>query len=737
MTFLNPFVLFGLIAAAIPIIIHLLNLRKLRTVEFSSLRFLKELQKTKMRRVRIRQLLLLLLRTLIIVAMVFAFSRPALHGSLAGVAGGHATTTMVILLDDSPSMTVRDERGVLFNQAKEVADRLIGLSKDGDHVYLLRLSDARHASSFAPLRSVSAAHAAVTPLAPADESVPFGDALKAAARITLASPNANEEVYLVTDAQATQLRPDSTATDSSVGFGPGVKFFLVNVGGGEVPNAGVTSAVVTSQINTRNKPVQLKATVRNAGALPMRGSIMSVYLDGARVVQQSLDISPFGSTTAEVKFNAKRRGILKGYVQIEDDALEADNRRFFAVRVPDHLSILLAGGTAADTKLTSLALTLAGDTTIADLFSVRRIAEPQLPSMDLSSCDVIVLCNIKTFSPALAERLNRYVRAGGGLMLFPGSQADLRNYAEELFSRLGIPPAAPPASIPSAAQPQGLHSFLSFEKSDLAHPLFSGLFEQTTGRKRDASIESPRIYSAVTPLTGRHGNAIITLSDGNPFLTEYSAGNGRVLLCSVEAGLTWSNFPTTGLFAPLLYRSMIYLSASNQAVPPLLVGQPLQFSVRLKNYGEHEVYLLRSPSGVDEKVAAKVLPASSTALFASNRTDEAGVYELRRSSTDAVQGGTDDKVPSLQTVAVNIDPAETDLRPATVEQWKQFWKSARIQPDAVTELVGTQTLYTVVERSRYGVELWKHFLALALVLALIEMAIGREPKSTNQQIEGA
>ncbi len=146
MTFLNPFVLFGLVAAAIPIIIHLLNLRKLRTVEFSSLKFLKELQKTKMRRVRIRQLLLLLLRTLIVVAMVFAFSRPALRGSLAGVAGGHATTTMVILLDDSPSMTVRDERGVLFNQAKDAAERLIGLAKDGDNLFLLRLSDVRHAT---------------------------------------------------------------------------------------------------------------------------------------------------------------------------------------------------------------------------------------------------------------------------------------------------------------------------------------------------------------------------------------------------------------------------------------------------------------------------------------------------------------------------------------------------------------------------------------------------------------
>ena len=736
MTFLNPIVLFGLVAAAIPIIIHLLNLRKLRTVEFSSLKFLKELQKTKMRRIRIRQLLLLLLRTLIVIAMVFAFSRPALRGSLAGIAGGHATTTMVILLDDSPSMTVRNERGVLFNQAKEAADRLVNLAKDGDHLFLLRLSETRRAASFAPLRSISAARAALTPAEPGDVSVPYREALRAASRITRESPNANEEVYLITDAQATQFRPDTAATDSAEGFEPGAKLFLIRVGESGEGNAGVSSAVVATQINTRNKPIQLRTTVRNAEASPMRGSIMSVYLDGARVVQQSLDIAPFSTLNAEVQFNAKRRGLLKGYVQIEDDALEADNRRHFVVRVPDHLSILLAGGTAADTKLASLALSLAGDTTIADLFSVRLVAEPQLPSMDLNSFDVIVLCNVRSFSAALAERLDSYVRAGGGLMLFPGSQADLRNYNEVLFARMGIPPATPPPLLPAGTAALDQRSFLSFEKTDLAHPLFAGLFEQPAGRRRDTRVESPRVYAAIGARAGRNGNAIISLSDGNPFLTEYTIGNGRALLCSVEAGMTWSDFPTTGLFAPLLYRSMIYLAATNQTVPSITVGEPMQFPVRLKNYGERDVYLLRSPSGVDEKVAPKILPASSTALFETKRTDQAGIYELRRSSAEMTQGGAESKIPPLQAVAVNVDPLETDLHPVNSEQLEQFWASAGIQPDAVTELEGTQAVDKAVEQSRYGVELWKHFLGLALILALIEMAVGREPKGADRQDEG-
>jgi hypothetical protein len=144
MTFLNPFLLIGLLAAVIPLLLHLLNLRKLKTLEFSSLQFLQELQKTKMRRVKLRQLLLLLLRTLLIIALVLVFARPALKGSLAGTIGSHARTSMVIMLDDSPSMSVRNERGLLFKQAQTVATQLLTLAKEGDEVHLIRLSEIRH-----------------------------------------------------------------------------------------------------------------------------------------------------------------------------------------------------------------------------------------------------------------------------------------------------------------------------------------------------------------------------------------------------------------------------------------------------------------------------------------------------------------------------------------------------------------------------------------------------------------
>ena len=98
MIFLNPAILFGLLAASIPVIIHLFNLRKLKKIEFSTLTFLKELQKNKIRKIKLKQWILLILRVLIVLFVVMAFARPALQSVQIGGTTSTAKTTAVFIL---------------------------------------------------------------------------------------------------------------------------------------------------------------------------------------------------------------------------------------------------------------------------------------------------------------------------------------------------------------------------------------------------------------------------------------------------------------------------------------------------------------------------------------------------------------------------------------------------------------------------------------------------------------
>jgi hypothetical protein len=728
MTFLNPLLLFGLIASAIPIIIHLLNLRKLKTFEFSTLQFLKELQKTKMRRVKIRQWLLLALRTLLVIAVVMAFSRPALRGSLAGFGLGgstHAKTTMVILLDDSPSMNVRNERGAFFAQAKEAAAHILDLMKEGDETYLIKLSEIKHATSFTPSHAATPLKKMLEQLNPSQETASFRDAFGVAANILGESKNFNQEVYLMTDAQATQFAQAKASLDTTDLFDDKVKFFLTDARSGTtntIENAGIASAEITSKIIAQNKPLTLQASIRNASASGLRNSVLSVYLDGSRVLQHSLDIASNSSTTPTLSVIPKRRGILKGYLQLEDDAFELDNKRNFAVHVPNSIRVLCVGASQNDSRLPSLALTLDKDSSTAGLFSVEQIIETQLSSYDLNKYDVLMLSGVKDFSSGEADRIAQFVNAGGGVMMFAGREMDINNYNDVLFAKVGIPKAQPRRiSNNGSSNPfQSPSSFLSFGNVEFEHPLFAGLFEQQSAKKIQPNIESPKVYTAIIPQVGAKGHSIILLSDGTSFLTEYQYGVGRILLCSVEAGLTWSDFPLKGLFVPLLYRSGLYLSQT-QSIPSFTVGDEMNVNMRLKNRSEKDAYVLRSPSGIDERIVPQFSSNTGMATFVSTNSAEAGIYELRKTS-----GGKD--VELIQAIPVNIAAEETDLQHVTDDEANRFFAHVGLKPEQVKRLSSSDKIDIAILESRFGVELWKYFVGLALLLAFAEMAIGRESK---------
>src|SRR3990172_10205653 len=140
MIFLNPAVLFGLLAASIPVLIHMLNLRKLKRIDFSTLAFLKELQKNKIRKIKFKQWLLLALRVLIILFLVMAFARPTLKGIAIGGTTSAAKTTAVFILDDTFSMSAVDAKGSYLNQAKATIQELMKQLQEGDDVALILVS---------------------------------------------------------------------------------------------------------------------------------------------------------------------------------------------------------------------------------------------------------------------------------------------------------------------------------------------------------------------------------------------------------------------------------------------------------------------------------------------------------------------------------------------------------------------------------------------------------------------
>ncbi|HXX62585.1 MAG TPA: BatA domain-containing protein [Bacteroidota bacterium] len=724
MTFLNPLLLFGLAAATIPVLLHLLNLRKLRTVEFSSVRFLKDLQKSSMRRIRIRQILLLIVRTLLIVAIVTAFARPTLRGSFGTPGVTAAASTMVVVVDDSPSMAVRDDRGNAFARAQQIVAQILTLATERDKLFVAPLSELRPGVALPSPRTAEGARSVLEHMAVSAVSVGIPEALRSVRPLLAGSTDANREVVVITDGQATQLRQETPRGDSTGTFVSGARLFFMSSPPLHGDNAGILHAEVVTRIISDKKPLRVRGQIENFGGQPLHGMLATLSCDGARVAQRSLDIAPWSSAVPEFAFTAKRRGILGCALQTEDDALDADNTWYFVVDVPESISLLLSGPDGGATHLASIALGLGNDSLLAGTIHLQTMTNTQLASADLPSFDVIVLCGYGDVTEPVADRLARYAREGGGLLLFGGTEGGRGPSHTLLLGKLGIP--SPGAGIVVEAA----GTFLSFGKIDFAHPIFDGMFETPAGKVyREPEIESPRVTRHIPLRAGALGTTIIALSNGDAFLADYPIGTGRVLACAVEAGTSWSDFPVKGIFAPLLHRAVAYLRTRPGAAGTLHPGDPLRFSTRLSHMTERDTYTISGPDGFSERVAPSSIDPTGMASFAGDAAMTPGVYTLSRDAQ-----GSHGAAAELQAIAVNMDPAESDLRSASDADLEKFRLACGIPSEELRTVGPGEAPVETIQRARFGVELWRYFLVLAVILVLAEMALARSPR---QAVQGA
>ncbi len=724
MTFLNPLVLFGLVAAGIPLILHLLNLRKLRTIEFSTLTFLKELQQTKIRRLKLRQLLLLLVRTLLIVTIIFAFARPALRGTMLSGIGSQAHSTVVYIIDDSYSLAPNDEYGQRFKQAKDATLKLVDLLKEGDEAFLIKLSDLPKATIEPAIHDFSALRTVINEAQLSFIRRPMEDALRTAARLLALSNNVNKEVYIISDMQRTLFYRylDSKEEKILSLFGPGVVFFTIDIGKNNISNAAVDSLEVTSKILEKGKPIIVKTWIRNIGDIPLKDYVVSVYLDGVRSAQRSISVDAVGSAVIEFSVTPKRIGFMNGYVELEHDNIEQDNRRYFTIHIPEQILVGLVSTAPADAQYLLLALRSSNIDTQQAVINIQQATTQKFPLLDLTKIDVLCLSNVTSFGTNDVDRIARFVENGGGLILFAGNDIQIELYNSTLLSTLRIPPIFSIQKVPNET------TRLSFKEIDINHPLFSTLFDYDNSRvkQKDYKIESPSISTILRRQTGKLGHTIIGLNDGNPLLSEHSFGKGKILFYSLAPTLWWSDFPLKAIFAPLMYRSIIYSASRDMVSSTFITGEDGVINIHQARQTIDHQYNIISPNGIGELIQPSQTTGirtgfGSSLTFQLKRFELPGCYDLK--STTA----------TLSSIAVNTDNRESDTRKVSEAELNDFWNRMNIPTSSVRSIDQAGPIQATVLESRFGVELWKYCIAIALLLALVEMLIARDGTKATQQ----
>ena len=711
MTFLNPAVLFGLLSAAIPILLHLFNLRKLKTIEFSTLSFLKELQKTKIRRIKVRQWLLLFLRTLLILLIVLAFSRPTFKGSLPGAIAEQAKTTAVLVIDDSPSMTASDAHGEFFKQATDAGIGITNLLKDGDEATLVKLSETRTNTTAIPSaqKNFSIVRSTLREMKPSFVHRTFDDALRYSAMSLSSSKNYNQEVYILSDFKTGMITPSSSFV-SDIAFSPATQFFLLPIGERELQNISIDTLDIPNTIFEINKPFTVNARITNHSSVAVHNHLVSIIQDGIRVAQKGFDLAAGQSTTIEFSITPRQTGFVNGMVELEDDDLAFDNRRYFTVDVPAEIRVAVIGS-ATNAHYIKLAL----NTQLADSSASLRLNElslDRLTTTQLSNTDVIVLTNPHELDAVSIEKLTTFVTNGGGIIIFPGTQTTAYDFNTTLASTMGISKILPQEQQQKTASTE---SFVEFSKTDLRHPVFQGMFEAYDAalRKQSSSnqplLESPRILQSINLQPSPNAHAIITLSNGFPFLTDEQVGTGHIFIFSVAALPLWSDFPFKGLFVPLLHRSVAYLASPQRSNHSIFAGD--EYSAQTGKAFVERITIVKPNN------EAVLLNASDhQRIIRFVQTDLPGNYIVRDGTTHS------------EMFTVNIDPAESNTVRATDLQLEKALQPWKIPSNHIHHIRDAKDIEKTVLQVRLGTELWKYLLVFALLVALAEMLVARETK---------
>ncbi len=679
MGFLNPLILAGLAAAAIPIAVHLFNFRRPDRLDFSTLRFLREIEATSMRRVRIRQWLLLALRTIAVLCLVLAFARPTPTADASVLEDG-AARSMALVLDNSRSMSLRDAQGSLIDQARDLGVAVLEAGSRGDEQTVLPMARPPEYRPV-PFATVGPALDAVeaTSVRPGAEALTA--AVARAASLLEGAIHPRREIIVVSDLQA------ATFTDSVSAMLPDdVDLTLLPLGGRRQVNTAVTDLEVVSQIIEPGRPVQIQATVVRYGGRP--GTVgASLILEGERIAETAVDVVPDVPVQVPFTITPSARGWVGGEVRIESDAAEWDDVRYFALRVPPPPRVLLVRGDGQRADLVSLALGVVAE---GGSVVLNEVAESGLAGADLERYDAIVLVGVSSVGDS--GRMASFVAQGGGVLAFPGDDPDALN---PLLAAIG-------GGRIEGVIGDGSERLGTSTEVDLDHPMFAGVFD--AARPRPETIEVRQI-ARYRPGAADESTLIGTQA-GPPLVQEIRRGQGSLLYVGVAPDLEWSDLPQSGLFVPLLFRSAAYLSAGSAIEDAGELTAREGGSIRVEGVEAGAALRLVGPDGIALSPPQRTVPGA-VVLEVDDAVTTAGLYRV-------VQGDRTLRVVAANDSALESDPAALDPQEAARRLEAATGRPVRLVADAASLLDGESSSRTPA---------WTWLLGIALACLVAETLV--------------
>ena len=678
MNLINPGMLSFLALGSIPIILYLINRQRYQRIEWAAMEFLLRAMKKHRRRLRVENLLLLLIRTAIVLLFVMAMARPSLESGALPLLGDSGRSEL-FLVDRSYSMALQDTgRSSLRVVADAARDRVKALSK-GDRVGLI--FGGGFPDTVTPSPEVISEGGAPLVLEQLEQVEIVYEALDVSPLLSVAADwisagTARETpwiVHIYSDLQKADWITNDSSSDPAIreALGRleerGARVFVHPVGSERPRNVTVSSVRSSSQLLAVDLPTTFQVTVENSGKEQVAGIEAELWIDGEVQGSRRVSVESGASVVVSFPYIFRKVGPTRVRAVVRSDDLEVDNQRIAVFEIRESFDLLVVDGTydaregisEADWLVAALGGLPVTETGVRLSPFTTNIVTPDRWTQELlSRYRAIVFVDVPEFSAPANEKIEEFLTNGGGVLFFSWSRFRVNEYSAMSWrGGEGWFPFDPDVAVVSANREIYYH----WQIVEPDHPALEYLADTP-----DAGIADVAIHGFIRPRSTEGSTILMTLDDPGhtPVLLSKRFGRGVTIASTTGAGRQWSNFPITPAYLPFLFESLPYLCTRDETALNLAIGEPFRRVIQSDEYAAR--VLLVRPSGDGVPVVLEEREDRKSFDLAIDGQTVPGAFEIR-------YGGVTEGSGRSEWFAVNADPREGNLTRAIPEELVELY----------------------------------------------------------------
>ena len=672
MKFANPLFLIAISAILIPIIIHLFNFRRYKTVYFSNVRMLEEvLLKTK-KESRLQQYIVLALRILAIAALVFAFAQPYFPKQNVNVANGNVVSVFV---DNSFSMDANSKDGNLLFEAVEAAKNVVNAFAYSDD-FILTTHDFSAKQSHILNKDEILSMLDDIQTSPHSRTMPE---IAAFIQNTASYSKKNNRInYFISDFQKNSFDGSVFANDtSSVNF-------LIPIEVKHTDNVSVDSCWFLTPVFNVGQQVTLTVRIHNYGTTDVNKLPVKLYVNNEQKALAAVDVKAESYADYQMNYTITEDGIQCGVVRIEDAPITFDDELFFVYQVATANNVVVV-----KSKDNRYLKAMYG---MDSLFVYQEMPERQVNYSQFKQCNLLVLDQLKEVSSGLSSEIEKYVSGGGALLVFPGEEMNLSSMNAML-----------------SAMEVGHYGEMLQRNMKVGTINYESVYFSDAVQKSSEKVTMPqltRYFPILSPSSVTASEPVMLLEDGSPFLMVYPYGQGRVMLSAVPLDDNFGDAHRNALFFVPLHNVAIMNVKQSRLYNT--IGADEYAVVSNKSTSAEKVYTVKAQDKTFDFIPEQRLSGNEVMLYFHSQIDKAGLYDVFLD---------DVKITSL---AFNFNRAESDMDYYDAEELKSMGGDRLQLIDA-----RTKDLTKDISDSFNGTPLWRYFVLFALLCIIAEICVLR------------